>query len=92
MAAEHKELNAEILSELLRIAGAECEIVPNGQEAARSIRKLDCEKAGTIPIIAMTANAFTEDREKSRAAGMNAHLSKPVDVGKLIQTILEYIC
>lgn len=121
LAAEDNELNAEILSELLRIAGAECEIVPNGQEAvrrfqelqpeacnlilmdvsmpvmdgyeaARSIRKLDCEKAGTIPIIAMTANAFTEDREKSRAAGMNAHLSKPVDVGKLIQTILEYIC
>ena len=64
--------------------------VMDGYEAARKIRSLDCERARTVPIIAMTANAFTEDQEKSLASGMNAHLSKPVDMDKMIQVIQKY--
>ena len=59
----------------------------DGYEAARAIRQLpDREKAG-IPIIAMTANAFEEDREKSYEAGMNGYLAKPVSAEALINTI-----
>ncbi len=54
--------------------------VMDGYEAVRQIRALDREDAGTVCIAAMTANAFVEDVKKSRAAGMNEHLSKPVDV------------
>ena len=43
----------------------------------------------TVPIIAMTANAFEEDRQNAFAAGMNAHLSKPIDIPKLINTLAE---
>lgn len=59
----------------------------NGYEAARAIRKLkDAEKAG-IPILALTANAFDEDREDAIAAGMNGHLSKPIVIESLMQTL-----
>ena len=63
--------------------------VMDGLTAARSIRALDRSDAGTIPIIAMTANAFVEDAEKCLAAGMNAHLSKPMDINKVILTISQ---
>lgn len=52
----------------------------NGYEATRAIRALAGEDARTIPILAMTANAFDEDIEKSKAAGMNGHLSKPIEI------------
>ena len=61
--------------------------VMNGYEAAKMIRSLDREDAKTIPIIAMTANAFTEDRIKAKAAGMDEHVAKPVDVELLIKVI-----
>ena len=48
------------------------------------------EKKEGIPILAMTANAFEEDAKKCLAAGMNAHLAKPLDIGKLIATIAQY--
>lgn len=57
--------------------------VMDGLEATSRIRKLDREDCRTIPIIAMSANAFEEDVKRSLASGMNGHLSKPVDVGKL---------
>ena len=57
--------------------------VMNGHEAARAIRALDREDAKSIPIIAMTANAFVEDMRLSREAGMNEHVSKPVDLERL---------
>ncbi|MDD3219141.1 MAG: ATP-binding protein [Lachnospiraceae bacterium] len=59
----------------------------DGLEAARQIRKLKREDAKTIPIIAMTANAFEEDVRKSEEAGMNAHLSKPIQPVKLYNMI-----
>ena len=59
----------------------------NGWDAARKIRSMKRRDAGTIPIIAMSANAFTDDIEKSHAAGMNAHLVKPLDMEKLKETI-----
>ena len=116
LCAEDNELNAEILTELLKIEGAECTIcedgekileafeqsapgdydmilmdvqmpVMNGYEATKAIRRSSHELAKTIPIIAMTANAFSEDIQHSFAAGMNAHVSKPVDMKKLEKTI-----
>ena len=116
LCAEDNELNAEILTELLKIEGAECTIcengeevlkafeqsapgdydmilmdvqmpVMNGYEATRAIRRSSHELAKTIPIIAMTANAFSEDIQHSLAAGMNAHVSKPVEMKVLEKTI-----
>ena len=61
--------------------------VMNGYEATKMIRFLDREDAKEVPIIAMTANAFTEDRIKAKAAGMDEHVAKPVDVELLIKVI-----
>ncbi len=61
--------------------------VMNGYEATKMIRSLDREDAKTIPIIAMTANAFTEDRLRAKEAGMDEHIAKPVD-GKLLINII----
>ena len=116
LCAEDNEINAEILTELLKIEGAECTIcengeeilkafeqsapgdydmilmdiqmpVMNGYEATKEIRRSSHELAKTIPIIAMTANAFSEDIQHSLAAGMNAHVSKPVEMTVLEKTI-----
>lgn len=67
--------------------------MPNmdGYEATLAIRALDdAEKAG-IPIVAMTANAFAEDRKRALAAGMNGHIAKPIDVKKLEQVLLKLL-
>ena len=61
--------------------------VMNGYEATKKIRSLDREDAKMIPIIAMTANAFTEDRLRAKEAGMDEHIAKPVD-GKLLINII----
>ena len=61
--------------------------VMNGYEATKMIRSLDREDAKKIPIIAMTANAFTEDRIRAKEAGMNEHVAKPVDVELLMKVI-----
>ena len=116
LCAEDNEINAEILTELLKIEGAECIIcengeeilnafeqsvpgdydmilmdvqmpVMNGYEATKAIRRSSHELAKKIPIIAMTANAFSEDIQHSLAAGMNAHVSKPVEMKVLEKTI-----
>ena len=118
LCAEDNELNAEILTELLKIEGAECTIcengaeilkafeqsapgdydmilmdvqmpVMNGYEATKAIRRSLHELAKTIPIIAMTANAFSEDIQHSLAAGMNAHISKPVEMRILEKTVRD---
>ncbi len=120
LAAEDNEINAEILSELLDIEGAGCEIVENGQlaverfersrpgefdailmdvqmpvlngyEATRKIRSLPRADAASIPIIAMTANAFAEDEKAALAAGMNVHVAKPIDVELLKRVIRQYL-
>ncbi len=116
LVAEDNEINAEILGELLNIAGASCHFcengklvaeafeksdpgqyqlvlmdvqmpVMNGYEATRAIRELSHPTALSIPIIAMTANAFAEDIRDALEAGMNAHVAKPVDMGVLEQTV-----
>ena len=61
--------------------------IMNGYEAAKRIRKLKNPEIASVPIVAMTANAFEEDREKSYEAGMNGHLAKPVSVEKLMEMI-----
>ena len=112
LAAEDIELNAEILTELLKMAGAECDWASNGQEALEkfqksapgrydmilmdvqmpvmdgyeatgAIRRCGHPQAKTVPIVAMTANAFSEDVKEALDAGMNAHLAKPIDMERL---------
>ena len=63
----------------------------NGYEATKAIRKLPNANAADIPIIAMTANAFEEDKQNAFAAGMNGHIAKPIDVDKLIRTLSEIL-
>lgn len=118
--AEDNAINAEILSELLVMFGAEsivasdgvkaveafCECQPgtydailmdiqmpdmNGYEATRKIRKLKREDAKIIPIIAMTANAFAEDIQSALDSGMNAHISKPIDLALLKNTLKKFL-
>lgn len=121
LAAEDNELNAEILTELLAMEHAACEVCEdgrklvekfehsapgnydlilmdiqmpnmNGYEATRAIRSGSHPEAGTIPIIAMTANAFAEDILDALQAGMDAHIAKPLDMlvlKKTIDTVLK---
>ena len=63
--------------------------VMDGYQATAMIRKLDREDASTIPIIAMTANAYADDVQKSLDVGMNAHVAKPINIGVLKSTIVE---
>ena len=65
--------------------------VMDGLEATRHIRSMNRRDAMTIPIVAMSANAFQEDAEKCIAVGMNAHLAKPLDIEKVKMTIYKYI-
>ena len=118
LAAEDNELNAMVLVELLKMAGASCIVKTNGQEcldefvnsregyydgvlmdiqmpvmdgyeATTAIRESEHPQAKSIPIIAMTANAFAEDVQKSMDAGMNAHLLKPIDMHKFEEIIVS---
>ena len=63
--------------------------VMNGYDAARGIRSSEHPQAKTIPIFAMTANAFAEDVNKALAAGMNGHIAKPLDVEKMLEVLSE---
>ena len=65
--------------------------VMDGYTATKKIRSLEHSDAKTIPIIAMTANAFQEDAEKCIAVGMNAHLAKPLDIEKMMTTICHLV-
>ena len=65
--------------------------VMNGYDATQKIRKLSDPTKANIPIVAMTANAFAEDREKALAVGMNDHVAKPIDMNVLIPVLQKYI-
>ena len=65
--------------------------VMNGYDAARKIRGLDDPQKANIPIIAMTANAFTEDRQVALDAGMNDHIAKPINMNVLVPTLRKYL-
>ena len=65
--------------------------VMNGYEATKMIRSLDREDAKKIPITAMTANAFTEDRIRAKEAGMDEHIAKPVDTELLVKIIHKLV-
>jgi len=67
--------------------------MPNvdGYEATRTIRALERSDARTVPIVAMTANAFKEDIEKALDSGMNAHLAKPLELDKLHEVLARYL-
>ncbi len=116
LAAEDNELNAEILTEMLEMEGASCQVAPDGQkalemfqnsqpgtydlilmdmqmpvmngyDAARAIRACGHPQAASIPIVAMTANAFAEDVRNALDAGMDGHLSKPIDMNAVREMI-----
>lgn len=120
LVAEDNEINAEILTELLKLEGGSCEIAENGEialekfknskpgsfdvilmdvqmpvmngyQATEAIRTCGHPDAGTIPIAAMTANAFTEDVENALAAGMNAHIAKPIDMDALRTAVAKLL-
>lgn len=63
----------------------------NGYEATKAIRALDNPLLANIPIVAMTANAFDEDRKQALECGMNAHIAKPIDVEKLLEVITSIL-
>ena len=65
--------------------------IMDGLEATTKIRALNRQDAKSVPIIAMTANAFAEDRSLSKSAGMNEHLSKPIEPQLLYKTLSDYI-
>ena len=65
--------------------------VMDGCEAARRIRALNRPDAGRVPIVAVTANAFAEDIAATTAAGMDAHISKPIDFEALCKTLAELV-
>lgn len=65
--------------------------VMNGYDAARKIRRLDDPQKANIPIIAMTANAFTEDRQVALDAGINDHIAKPINMNVLVPTLRKYL-
>jgi len=62
----------------------------NGDDATRAIRTLDSPLAD-VPIIAMTANAFEEDRQTAISAGMNGHVAKPIDLEQLTRTLVRWL-
>lgn len=62
----------------------------DGYEATRVIRSLDRDDARSVPIVAMTANAFVEDEERSRMSGMDGHLSKPLDIHLVYATMVRF--
>ncbi len=115
LAAEDNEINAEILSEVLKLEGIDCDLAQdgneavemfinsepgyydlilmdiqmphmNGYDATRVIRASGHPDALTVPIAAMTANAFTEDVQRAISCGMNEHISKPIDIAALHET------
>ena len=65
--------------------------IMNGYEAAREIRKLDNKRLASVPIIAMTANAFSEDVKNALDSGMNGHIAKPIDVPKMMETLAKIL-
>ena len=65
--------------------------VMNGYDAAKKIRRMDDPQKANIPIIAMTANAFSEDRQVALDAGMNDHIAKPIDMSVLVPTLRKYL-
>ena len=65
--------------------------VMDGYEATRRIRGMDREDAGSLPIFAMSANAFAEDVENSLLAGMNGHIAKPIDLDSIEKVLVQYL-
>ena len=63
----------------------------NGHEAARRIRAVDRDYVKRVPIVAMSANAFADDIQNSKNAGMNDHITKPIDINALSRALQTYI-
>jgi len=63
----------------------------NGYDATKKIRAMDRPDAALIPIFAMTADAFAEDIEAAKAAGMNSHLAKPLDIPAMMRELKKYL-
>lgn len=99
MAIEYASNGKEAVDKMLEVETGYYDIVfmdiqmpgMNGYSATRAIRELSDEYYKRVPIIAMTANAFSEDVQMSQSAGMNEHISKPVDIAKLMKSLKHWI-
>lgn len=89
MLAEDVELNREVAVKLLNMVGIEVSCAEDGYEAVRAIRKSSKPDALTVPVFAMTANAFSEDVTAVMDAGMNGHIAKPIETEILYETLQE---
>ncbi len=65
--------------------------IMNGYEATKAIRAIEDKEKANVPIIAMSANAFAEDVQKSLDNGMNGHIAKPIEINKMMETINEIL-
>ena len=65
--------------------------IMNGYEATKKIRELPDKNLANLPIIAMTANAFSEDVKAALDSGMNAHIAKPIDIPKMLETLAKIL-
>jgi CheY-like chemotaxis protein len=63
----------------------------NGYDATRAIRALDREDAKTVPVLAMTANAYKEDIDRALESGMNSHLAKPINIDDVMAALRKYL-
>ena len=94
---EDNELNQEIAVEILQETGFVVDVADDGAvamdgyEATRQIWALENSEIAGIPIVAMTANAFDEDKKAAMDAGMNGHIAKPIDVSKLLELLWEIV-
>ena len=90
LVVDNDKITTEHTRMILDEVGVRTDTCTNG-EAASAIRALERPDAQTIPIIALTANAFDEDVQQSLQAGMNAHLTKPIESEHLLQTLGELV-
>ena len=65
--------------------------VMNGSEATKAIRKLENKELASLPVLAMTANAFEEDKQEALRSGMDGHIAKPIDMKTLMETLDEVL-
>ena len=91
LVCEDNDLNAEIVQTILSDYKINVITAVNGLDATRKIRNLPRADSKTVPIVAMSANAFDEDKKRSLARGMNAHLSKPINVPMLEKILIKFI-
>ncbi len=88
---EDNQFNAEIAAELLKMSGLTVDCAWDGYDATRAIRSSARDYCKRVPIVAMTANAFTEDVQAAKTVGMNEHIAKPLELATLAAVLRRYL-